>query len=71
MIAPLAHTPRATVALRGVIWYQGEQNSVVDDQSGGPAAYECLFRALIADWRQHFGTLAGSWRFISFNSAAG
>jgi len=44
MIAPLQ-----PLALRGVIWYQGESNAA------RAAQYRTLFPALIADWRQHWG----------------
>jgi sialate O-acetylesterase len=44
MIAPLE-----PYAIRGVCWYQGENNS------GRGQAYRALFPALIADWRQHWG----------------
>jgi sialate O-acetylesterase len=40
MVAPLV-----PFALRGVIWYQGEQNN------GSGADYAALFRRLIEDWR--------------------
>src|SRR5690606_28221962 len=43
MIAPLAG-----VAIRGVIWYQGESNRE------RAAQYRSLFPALIRDWRRHF-----------------
>ncbi|QKG52223.1 sialate O-acetylesterase [Hymenobacter sp. BRD67] len=45
MIAPLQ-----PLALTGVIWYQGESNVERAEQ------YRTLFPALIADWRQHWGT---------------
>lgn len=38
--------PLAAMALRGVIWYQGESNT------GRPAAYAKLFRALVRSWRR-------------------
>jgi sialate O-acetylesterase len=44
MIAPLL-----PYAMRGVIWYQGEQNV------GRERQYRSLFPALIADWRQAWG----------------
>ncbi len=44
MIAPLA-----PLAIRGVIWYQGETNS------GRGAQYRRLLPAMIADWRRAFG----------------
>lgn len=43
MIAPLL-----PLALKGVIWYQGEANTAQ------PAEYERLLPALIADWRAHW-----------------
>ena len=43
MIAPLI-----PFALKGVIWYQGENNTGRADQ------YRTLFPALITDWRQHW-----------------
>ena len=43
MIAPLVG-----IALRGVIWYQGESNA---DRA---AQYRTLFPALIDDWRRHW-----------------
>jgi sialate O-acetylesterase len=47
MIAPLTPFP-----LRGVIWYQGESNSIVER---GPALYHRIFRTLIEDWRRQWG----------------
>ncbi|AMJ66326.1 sialate O-acetylesterase [Hymenobacter sp. PAMC 26628] len=44
MIAPLE-----PMALKGVIWYQGEANA---DRA---AQYRTLFPALITDWRAHWG----------------
>ncbi|GAB3636440.1 sialate O-acetylesterase [Hymenobacter arcticus] len=44
MIAPLI-----PLAIKGVIWYQGESNA---DRA---AQYRTLFPALIADWRQQWG----------------
>ena len=44
MIAPLI-----PYGIRGVIWYQGENNV------GKPAQYADLFPTLIADWRGHWG----------------
>ena len=41
--------PLLPLALKGVIWYQGETNV------GRAAQYHTLFPALIADWRQRFG----------------
>jgi len=45
MIAPL--TP---FAIRGVIWYQGESNSVLDRAS----IYGRVFQTLIRDWRRNW-----------------
>jgi sialate O-acetylesterase len=47
MISPL--TP---YAIRGVIWYQGESNSILDRD---PYLYGRQFRTLIEDWRRHWG----------------
>lgn len=44
MIAPLM-----PIAIRGVIWYQGESNA------GQPASYQKLLPALIHDWRGVWG----------------
>ncbi len=52
MIAPLA-----PYALRGIIWYQGENNG-----SAG-LAYRTLFPRLITDWRQY-------WQSAGFSSGA-
>ena len=46
MIAPL--TP---MAIRGVIWYQGESNSVLDRAP----LYGYVFRDMIEDWRRQWG----------------
>ncbi|MFG6439476.1 sialate O-acetylesterase [Roseateles sp. LKC17W] len=49
----LAHNgliaPLQGLALRGVLWYQGESNA------GRAAAYAGGFQALIQDWRRQFG----------------
>jgi sialate O-acetylesterase len=47
MIAPLSAFP-----IRGVIWYQGESNSI---KERAPALYGRQFEALIRDWRTHWG----------------
>jgi len=47
MIAPLTPLP-----IRGVIWYQGESNSVIERS---PGLYNHLFRTLIEDWRKQWG----------------
>lgn len=44
MIAPLTHS-----AIRGVVWYQGENNT------DNPAAYRQLLPALIQSWRTAWG----------------
>lgn len=44
MIAPLTH-----LAIKGVIWYQGESNT------GRPREYRKLFPALINNWRDKWG----------------
>jgi sialate O-acetylesterase len=64
MIAPLAG-----YALRGVMWYQGEADS------GQPAGYySCLFAAMIAAWRDAWGTGDFAWTFVQlapqYNPAA-
>jgi sialate O-acetylesterase len=43
MISPLLQSP-----IKGVIWYQGEQNT------GKPETYAALFQAMISDWRIQF-----------------
>ena len=40
--------PLLAMRLAGVVWYQGESNSV------DPAAYACRFPAMISDWRAKF-----------------
>jgi len=47
MIAPLTAYP-----IRGVIWYQGESNSMLE---GSPNLYGRQFETLIRDWRRHWG----------------
>lgn len=47
MIAPLTAFP-----IRGVIWYQGESNSII---ARAPYLYGRQFKVLIDDWRQHWG----------------
>ena len=46
MIAPLTPFP-----IRGVIWYQGESNSMI---ARNPAVYYHLFPTLIEDWRRQW-----------------
>ena len=47
MIAPLTAFP-----IRGVIWYQGESNSIVNRY---PSLYHRVFSTLIEDWRRQWG----------------
>jgi len=47
MISPLTPFP-----IRGVIWYQGESNSMI---AHAPYLYGRQFKALIQDWRRHWG----------------
>jgi sialate O-acetylesterase len=51
MVAPLA-----PLAIKGVIWYQGEANA------GQPMLYRTLFPAMITDWRRQFAQ--GDFPFI-------
>lgn len=46
MIAPLTH-----FAIRGVIWYQGENNASVEQTP----VYANLFQTMIRDWRRNWG----------------
>lgn len=46
MIAPLT-----SLAIRGVIWYQGESNSALERAP----LYNRIFRTLIEDWRRQWG----------------
>lgn len=57
MIAPLV-----PYAMRGVIWYQGEQNA------SRAAQYRTLFPAMIRDWRQAWGR--GDFPFLFVQLAA-
>jgi sialate O-acetylesterase len=41
--------PLTSLRIKGIIWYQGEQNA------DKPAQYRILFPALIRDWRKHWG----------------
>jgi sialate O-acetylesterase len=47
--------PLAGFGLRGVVWYQGENNA------GDPARYREAFPALVEDWRERWG--AGDFAF--------
>lgn len=55
MIAPL--TP---IAIRGVIWYQGENNG----SRGQGLLYRRLFRSMIEDWRREWGLGAFPFLFV-------
>ncbi|NWW50473.1 SIAE acetylesterase, partial [Pedionomus torquatus] len=47
--------PLLNMTLRGVVWYQGEANTLLHTDS-----YNCTFPALVADWRRAFhAALAG------------
>ncbi|MHB1023230.1 MAG: sialate O-acetylesterase [Acidobacteriaceae bacterium] len=59
MIAPL--TP---LAIRGVIWYQGESNSKLDRAP----TYSRLFPAMIQDWRRHWGQGNFPFLFVQISS---
>ncbi|XP_077161221.1 sialate O-acetylesterase isoform X2 [Paroedura picta] len=41
--------PLLNMTLRGVVWYQGEKNTLMNTD-----LYNCTFPALIADWRESF-----------------
>ncbi len=65
MIAPITHFP-----IRGVIWYQGENNASVEQAP----VYARLFQTLIQDWRRQWGE--GNFPFLfvqlpNFNSGSG
>lgn len=47
MISPLTPFP-----IRGVLWYQGESNSII---ARAPQVYERQFQTLIRDWRERWG----------------
>jgi sialate O-acetylesterase len=55
MIAPLLRT-----RLAGVVYYQGESNSL----ASCPVAFACMWPALVADWRRRFGLPALSFLFV-------
>lgn len=64
MIAPLT-----SLAIRGVIWYQGEANSGSDRAP----LYARLFQTMIRDWRNHWGEGDFPFLFVqiaSWNTAA-
>ena len=52
--------PLLQMRLSGVVFYQGESNSL----AGCPTAYACLWPALIADWRTKFGLPRLSFFFV-------
>jgi sialate O-acetylesterase len=62
MIEPLTIGP---IALRGVAWYQGEQNSY--DQASA-TQYACLFPELIRSWRLHFASPSLFFGFIGLST---
>ena len=62
MIAPLTSYP-----MRGVIWYQGENNA----NRGEALLYRRLFRSLIEDWRHEWGQGAFPFLFVQLASFAG
>ncbi|XP_071503702.1 sialate O-acetylesterase-like [Diadema antillarum] len=41
--------PLLNMSIKGAIWYQGEDNAVAD-----PSTYNCLFPAMINDWREQW-----------------
>ncbi|WP_210516022.1 sialate O-acetylesterase [Hymenobacter terricola] len=62
MVAPVI-----PFALKGIIWYQGENNT------GRAEQYRTLFPALITDWRKHWGTPELPFLFVqlaNFQAAA-
>ena len=62
MIAPLTPYP-----MRGVIWYQGENNA----NRGEALLYRRLFRSLIEDWRREWGQGAFPFLFVQLASFSG
>eukprot|EP00041_Stephanoeca_diplocostata_P023658 m.586485 g.586485 ORF g.586485 m.586485 type:complete len:155 (-) comp22344_c1_seq3:244-708(-) len=47
-------SPLTTMELRGVLWYQGEENDHPTDPCYGPELYGCLFPSMITYWREMF-----------------
>jgi len=45
--------PFLPMRLQGIIWYQGENNEMLGNQSS--YEYSCQFQALITDWRDKWG----------------
>jgi len=60
MIAPLTPFP-----IRGVIWYQGESNSMIER---APYLYGHQFETLIRDWRAHWGEGDFPFLFVQISS---
>jgi sialate O-acetylesterase len=60
MIAPLTPFP-----IRGVIWYQGESNSII---ARAPYLYERQFQTLIQDWRARWGIGDFPFLFVQISS---
>jgi sialate O-acetylesterase len=50
MIAPVTR-----YTIKGVIWYQGESNSIKSRVDGYPQLYAKVFPLMIRDWREHWG----------------
>lgn len=59
--------PLASYGIKGVIWYQGESNSVFDDA----VLYEDLFTKLIESWRREFRDENLPFFFVQLSSFAG
>jgi sialate O-acetylesterase len=57
MIAPLL-----PLAIRGAIWYQGEENA------SKPIEYRSLFPSMITDWRNHWGQGDFPFLFVQLSS---
>jgi len=60
MISPLTPYP-----IRGVIWYQGESNSIIER---APYLYGRQFETLIRDWRNHWGEGDFPFLFVQISS---
>jgi sialate O-acetylesterase len=56
--------PLLNMRLKGTIWYQGESNVFE------PNVYECLFPAMITDWRAKFGLSFTDFSFLFVQLAA-
>jgi len=46
--------PYLNYVIRGVLWYQGEQNA------GEATLYACMFPAMISDWRMNWASATGA-----------